>query len=129
MTDNYTISELASEFQITTRTIRFYEERGLLTPLRIGGKRVFSAADKVKLKLILRGKRLGFSLEESADIIELYQPDTENQPQMELLMDKIQEKRELLEQQKKEINTMLQDLNNTEIICKEALSVAKAAAS
>ena len=65
----YTISDLAREFDITTRTIRFYEEAGLLDPHREGQQRIYRDADRVKLKLILRGKRLGFSLAESRDII------------------------------------------------------------
>ncbi len=121
MTDAYSISDLAREFGITPRTIRFYEEKGLLLPGRNGSTRVFSPADRVRLKLILRGKKIGFSLEESRDIIEMYQPETANTRQLESLLQKIQEKRVQLEQQKKEINTMLKDLKKTETICLNAL--------
>ena len=121
MTDAYRISDLAREFGITPRTIRFYEEKGLLLPGRNGSTRVFSPADRVRLKLILRGKKIGFSLEESRDIIEMYQPETANTRQLESLLQKIQEKRVQLEQQKKEINTMLKDLKKTETICLNAL--------
>jgi DNA-binding transcriptional MerR regulator len=75
---SYSITELATDFDITTRTIRFYEEKGLLNPQRKGQTRIYSAADRIKLKLILRGKRLGLSLEESKDIIEMYQPEHDN---------------------------------------------------
>lgn len=121
MTDAYSISDLAREFGITPRTIRFYEEKGLLLPGRNGSTRVFSPADRVRLKLILRGKKIGFSLKESRDIIEMYQPETANTRQLESLLQKIQEKRVQLEQQKKEINTMLKDLKKTETICLNAL--------
>jgi DNA-binding transcriptional MerR regulator len=122
MTEQYSISELAKEFEVTTRTLRFYEEKGLLNPGRQGIKRIFSAADRIRLKLILRGKRLGFSLDESSDIIGMYEPETENNRQLEMLLNKIREKRTFLEQQKKEINSMLKDLRNTETICLDALS-------
>jgi DNA-binding transcriptional MerR regulator len=121
MTDAYSISDLSQEFHVTPRTIRFYEEKGLLFPSRKGSTRVFSAADRVKLKLILRGKKIGFSLDESRDIIEMYEPETANTRQLENLLLKIQGKRLLLEQRKKEINTMLKDLKKTESICLSAL--------
>ena len=107
MTEVYSISELSQEFDITPRTIRFYEEKGLLFPGRKGSTRVFSASDRVRLKLILRGKKIGFSLDESRDIIEMYEPETDNTRQLENLLLKIREKRLLLEQRKKEINTCL----------------------
>ncbi|NKB34404.1 MAG: MerR family transcriptional regulator [Pseudomonadales bacterium] len=122
MTTVYSISELAQEFKVTPRTIRFYEEKGLLSPGRKGSVRVFSSADRIRLKLILRGKLIGFSLDESRDIIDLYEPETTNNRQLESLLDKISEKQLQLEQQKKEINTMLKDLKKTEAICLSALS-------
>ena len=82
---------------------------------------MFSAADRVKLKLMLRGKKIGFSLDESRDIIEMYEPETANTRQLENLLLKIQGKQLLLEQRKKEINTMLKDLKKTESICLSAL--------
>ena len=118
---NYSISDLAREFDVTPRAIRFYEEKGLLEPVRRGNTRIFSAADRVKLKLILRGKRLGLSLEESRDIIGMYEPQTDNTRQLQTLLEKIHQKRAMLELQKKEINSMLRDLKNTEAICLDAL--------
>ena len=82
---------------------------------------MFSASDRVRLKLILRGKKIGFSLDESRDIIEMYEPETDNTRQLENLLLKIREKRLLLEQRKKEINTMLKDIKKTESICLSAL--------
>lgn len=119
---NYTISQLAAEFGITTRTIRFYEEKGLLQPLRNGTNRSYSAADHIRLKLILRGKRLGFSLQESQDIIDLYNPTHGNAKQLTTLLDKIHQKQVELEHKKKEIQTMLKDLKNAEKNCLRALS-------
>ncbi|HCS29474.1 MAG TPA: MerR family transcriptional regulator [Spongiibacteraceae bacterium] len=126
-TRSYTISHLAEEFAITTRAIRFYEEKGLLEPARNGQSRVYSAADRVKLILILRGKRLGLSLEESRDIIQMYAPDQDNSHQLQKLIDKIREKREQLKEQHNDLNTMMQELEEAETRCLDALtqSVAK----
>lgn len=118
----HSISDLASEFAITTRSIRFYEERGLLHPTRRGGVRFYSPGERVKLKLILRGKRLGFSLEESRDIIDMYDHNSGNSKQLQYLLEKITEKREQLKRKRNEINGMLRDLNTAEKSCIEALS-------
>jgi DNA-binding transcriptional MerR regulator len=122
---HYTISDLATEFDVTTRTIRFYEEKGLLTPERRGTSRLFSAADRVKLKLILRGKRLGLSLEEGREIIEMYDPEHGNVDQLQKLIDKIREKKQFLENQLLDIETMLGDLRNWESQTINALAHAK----
>lgn len=124
---SYTISQLAEEFAITTRAIRFYEEKGLLQPKRNGQSRIYSAADRVKLILILRGKRLGLSLEESRDIIQMYAPDQDNSHQLQKLIDKIREKREHLKEQLNDLNTMMLELEEAETRCLNALtqSVAK----
>jgi len=82
MSTTYSISDLARELDITTRAIRFYEEQGLLAPERRGQERIYSARDKVSLKLILRGKRIGFSLAECRELIELYDPTGGNQIQL-----------------------------------------------
>ena len=125
MSRQYSISELASEFDITTRSIRFYEEKGLLQPTRNGQTRIYSAADRTKLRLILRGKRLGLSLEESRDIIEMYDPQRDNGPQLQRLIDKIREKREMLQRQLRDIETLLQDLDDAEARCIDALQTIK----
>ncbi len=95
MATTYSISDLARELDITTRTIRFYEEQGMLNPERRGQERIYSARDKVSLKLILRGKRIGFSLAECRELIELYDPSG-NHKQLETFMRKIAERREQL---------------------------------
>ena len=92
----YSISELAAEFGVTTRTIRFYEEKGLVRPRREGQRRLFSNADRVRIKLILRGKRIGMTLQESADIIDLYDPDHDNTTQLHSLLSTVMARRERL---------------------------------
>ena len=117
----YSISDLAREFDITTRTIRFYEDKGLLEPARRGQTRIYSPADRVTLKLILRGKRLGFTLDESRDIITLYQPGSGNARQLNTLIEGIRERKSLLEQQLHDIEAMMVDLQESEDRCLEAL--------
>lgn len=120
----YSISELAKEFEVTTRTIRHYEELGLLKPTRNGQNRIYSAADRTRLKLILRGKRLGLSLEESREIIALYAPGKSNVAQLKTLIDAIERQRVKLNQQLDDIARMLEDLNQAEINCIKALKAA-----
>ena len=117
----YSISDLARELDITTRAIRFYEEQGLLAPERRGQERVYSARDKVSLKLILRGKRIGFSLAECRELIELYDPTSGNQKQLNSMLGKIAERREQLEQQLLDIQQMQLELDTAEERCIQAL--------
>nr|WP_314583544.1 MerR family DNA-binding transcriptional regulator [uncultured Pseudomonas sp.] len=117
----YSISDLARELDITTRTIRFYEEQGMLSPERRGLERVYSARDKVTLKLILRGKRIGFSLAECRDLIGLYDPSGDNQKQLVTMLDKISERRAQLDQQLLDIQQMQLELDTAEERCKIAL--------
>jgi DNA-binding transcriptional MerR regulator len=117
----YSISDLARELDITTRTIRFYEEQGMLSPERRGLERVYSARDKVTLKLILRGKRIGFSLAECRDLIGLYDPSGDNQKQLVTMLDKITERRAQLDQQLLDIQQMQLELDTAEERCKIAL--------
>ena len=117
----YSISDLAREFGVTTRTIRHYEELGLLAPRRVGQARLFSAADRIKLKLILRGKRLGFTLDESREIIEMYDPEGNNVEQLQRLLEAIQAQRERLSSQLDDIAKMMRDLNEAEAACLTAL--------
>lgn len=117
----YSISELSSEFDITTRTMRFYESEGLLHPNRQGQNRVFDESDRVRLKLILRGKRLGLSLAESKELIDMYSPDGNNEEQLHSLLNKIRERRETLTQQLIDIRAMESELIGAEDRCLEAL--------
>ncbi len=118
----FTISDLAAEYDVTTRAIRFYEEKGLLAPTRNGNNRIYTAADRTKLKLILRGKRLGLTLEESRDIIEMYDPAHGNVDQLQKLIAKFRDKRAQLEQQFHDLELMILDLRDAEEKCLEALA-------
>jgi DNA-binding transcriptional MerR regulator len=118
----YSIGDLASEFDVTTRTIRFYEEKGLLLPHREGTKRIYNPADRTKLRLILRGKRLGLSLDESAEIILMYGTPGNNRKQLEKLIAKIHERRIELKRQQSDLKAMLKDLADAEDKCRAALA-------
>ena len=119
----YTISELAKEFGITTRTMRFYEEKGLVSPRREGQKRLYSAADRVRIKLILRGKRIGMSLAESVEVIDMYDPEHNNADQLNSLIRAVQNRRKILEQQRQDIDEMLSGLQEVQTLCESALSI------
>lgn len=118
---HYSIAELAEEFGVTHRTIRFYEEKGLVTPRRKGQKRLYSPADRVRLKLILRGKRIGMSLRESVEVIDMYQPGSGNREQLQALLARVGEKREHLLQKKRDIDDMLAGLDEIQALCKQAM--------
>ena len=124
MSNQYSIRDLSQEFDVTTRTLRFYEEKGLLSPARMGQSRVYSAADRARLILILRGKILGLSLDQSADLISMYDPDSNNQKQLEALIEKIQSRRQQLEQQKQALEHMIVDLDEWEQRSSTALTVS-----
>jgi DNA-binding transcriptional MerR regulator len=119
---SYSISDLARELDITTRAIRFYEEQGLLAPERRGQERIYSAKDKVALKLILRGKRIGFSLAECRELIGLYDPSAGNLKQLNTMLDKLTERRAQLEQQMLDIQQMQLELDTAEERCRSALA-------
>jgi DNA-binding transcriptional MerR regulator len=121
MSRTFTISDLAREFTVTTRTIRFYEDEGLLSPERRGQARIYSARDRVRLILILRGKRLGFSLAECRELIDLYDPERGNRAQFELMLEKLTQRREALEQQLKDIRQMQKELDAAETRIRDAL--------
>ena len=111
MTPTYSISDLSSEFGVTPRTLRFYEEKGLLQPTRIGRTRRYSPADRARLVLVLRGKTLGLSLQESAELICMYNPASNNREQIKRLIEKIQARRAQLLAQKLELEHMIEDLD------------------
>ena len=125
MAKTYTIRELANEFDITTRTLRFYEEKGLLKPSRNNTTRSYSSADRTRLRLIVRGKRLGLTLEESSLIVLMYEPNSRNTEQLETLIAKIREKRQLLLQQQSDLLLMLDDLDIAEKRSLKALNSAE----
>ncbi|MEW6992101.1 MerR family DNA-binding transcriptional regulator [Colwelliaceae bacterium 6441] len=117
----YSIGELAKEFDITTRSIRFYEDQGLILPTRNGQTRIYNQRDKVRLKLILRGKRLGFSLAETGRLFELYDADKSSATQLNTIMDLIAQKKNDLNQQLEDIQAVLVELTGLEKNCKDAL--------
>ena len=120
---SYSISELSQEFDITTRSIRFYEDQGLLTPTRRGQTRIYSRRDRVRLKLILRGKRLGFSLNECRELLELWDhTHSGGEMQLRLMLTRIEERRAALQQQLKDIELMEQELDSAEQRCRSALA-------
>lgn len=116
-TETCGIAELAREFDVTTRTIRFYEDQGLITPRRAGQRRVYAPRDRVRLKLIMRGKRLGFSLDEIREIIDLYDVDPTERTQLRLLLGKIAERRAALTRQQRDIDSLLGELDTLEERC------------
>lgn len=118
---NYSIGELSKEFDITTRSIRFYEDQGLITPARNGQTRIYNQRDKVRLKLILRGKRLGFSLAETGKLFELYDADKSSAKQLSSMMELIAQKKNDLKQQLDDINAVLIELNDLEDNCQNIL--------
>ncbi|HWP86258.1 MAG TPA: MerR family DNA-binding transcriptional regulator [Burkholderiales bacterium] len=118
----HTITELASEFGITTRTIRHYEDEGLLSPRREGQNRLFSPRDRVRLKLALRGKRLGFSLSEIRELFDLYDLARDEKGQLEQFLTKLEKRRALLEQQREDIEVMLNEIAFFEIQCRKLLA-------
>ena len=118
----YSIGDLAREFDVTHRTMRFYEDEGLLSPKRIGSRRVYSKRDQVRLKLILRGKRLGFSLAEVREMLELYDSAPDERPQLEKFAAALAARREQLERQREEIDEVLGEIRAFERQSKKLLN-------
>src|SRR5258708_40240900 len=113
MNTQYTITELAREFDVTPRAIRFYEDQGLLSPSREGSgglRRVYSGRDRTRLKLTLRGKRLGFTLSEIRDLLDLYESPTDTVPQLQPFLATVVRHREVLKQQREDPNPTLDEL-------------------
>lgn len=121
----FSIGELAKTYDITPRSIRFYEEQSLLHPERRGQTRVYHVKDNVRLKLILRGKRLGFSLAEISTLFELYDTNPNSQAQLETMLQLTQTKRAILEQQLSDIQLLMNELNEVESRCQEELNELK----
>jgi DNA-binding transcriptional MerR regulator len=108
----YAIGELASEFAVTSRTLRLYEEEGLLNPQRIGTRRIYSERNRVRLRLILRGKRLGWSLSEIRELFDLYDSSHGKEAQLELMLSKLEQRREMLEEQKRDVEHAIEELGH-----------------
>ena len=122
MQKTFTISELGKEFGITTRAIRFYEDKQLLTPERDGQKRIYSRSDRVRLKLVLRGKRLGWPLEEIRTVLDMYDAGHDGElKQLQYTCRKIEQSRDSLELQKQDIEAAINDLEIIEARCRSRM--------
>jgi len=120
--DLFAIADLAREFGISTRAIRFYEAKGLLTPERVGATRVFRRRDRARLMLILRGKRLGFSLRDISDYLSLYDADRTQTAQVQLLVDMVDKRLKLLEDQMTDLQTTLGELREIRKLAAERVA-------
>lgn len=118
---SFTITDLAKEFELTTRAIRFYEVQGLLSPSRDGRNRIYSKRDRIRLKLVLRGKRLGFSLGEIKELFDLYDSAQGEKAQLRQYLKILSQKRALLEEKKKDIEAVLSEIDMFEDQCKRIL--------
>ncbi len=120
----FTIAELADEFDITPRAIRFYEDVGLLEPSRAGRNRVYTQRDRTRLKLTLRGKRLGLSLSEILQLVRMYDSEADTAPQLNAFLDVLRMHRSQIEQQLDDIRVMLAEIGQHEQRCKRLLAGA-----
>ena len=110
----FSISDLAREFDITPRTIRFYEDQGLISPRREGQRRVYTPRDKTRLKLTLRGKRLGLTLSEIKELIDMYEPGRDARPQLERFLAVLESHKGSLLQQRADIEAQLSEIHTFE---------------
>ena len=120
----FTITELAREFNITSRTIRFYEDQGLLSPRRAGRVRVYGKRDRTRLKLTLRGKRLGLSLAEIKELLDLYDTARDESAQIYKFLVALSKRRAALEQQREDIEAVLSEIHALEKQCRALLEKA-----
>ena len=117
----FSITELAREMDITTRTIRFYEDKALLRPTRRGTQRIYSKVDRTRLKLVLRGKRLGWPLDDIREMIELYDTPGGERKQLEVMLERIAQSRMTLLQQREDIELALREFDEIEKRCQQQL--------
>ncbi len=118
----FAISDLAREFDITPRTIRFWEDQGILAPQREGNKRIFTRRDRARLKMALRGKRLGLSLAEIKDLIGMYNSTEDEPPQLLECLRVMEKRRAALQQQREDIEAMLAEIDQFEAQCQQELA-------
>jgi DNA-binding transcriptional MerR regulator len=123
----YSVTELAKDLGITARAIRFYEDQGLITPQRAGTTRVYSHRDRARMILILRGKRLGFSLKDIKEFLDLYVVDTTQKEQLQLLLGKVTARIAQLEDQRQALELSLTELREVERLTRESLASKTAA--
>jgi DNA-binding transcriptional MerR regulator len=117
----YSVTELARDLDVTARTIRFYEDQGLIAPQRAGATRVYTHRDRARMILILRGKRLGFSIKEIKEFLDLYVVDVTQVEQMQLLLTKVRERSGQLEEQRRALEQTLRELKDIEKLTVNAL--------
>jgi DNA-binding transcriptional MerR regulator len=122
----FTITELAAEFDITPRAIRFYEDMGLLEPARSGRNRVYTHRDRTRLKLTLRGKRLGLSLQEVKQLVDMYDSESDAVPQLKAFLEVLRQHRRQLQQQLEDIEVTLAEIAQHEERCENLISEALA---
>lgn len=118
----YSIADLAREFEVTPRAIRYYEDHGLLAPERKGMQRVYSKRDRTRLRLTLRGKRLGLSLAEIRELIDMYDTAADQSPQLLKFLNVLAGRKAALEQQREDIEAVLAEINRFEQQCEQLLS-------
>jgi len=120
--NQWAIGQLATEYGVTLRTIRFYEDKGLLTPRRVGTRRVYSDRDRVRLALVLRGRRLGFGLDEIATIVDMYDAEPGETGQLTYLLAQIDGRKGDLEQRRRDIDETLAELDTVAKRCRDDLA-------
>jgi DNA-binding transcriptional MerR regulator len=123
----FSISELAREFDVTPRAIRFYEDHGLLAPRREGQRRIYTPRDRTRLRLTLRGKRLGLTLSEIRELIDMYEPGRDDRPQLERFLALLESHRTMLEQQRADLESQLAEIETFEKRIRKRLAGGKAA--
>ena len=128
MNEIQTITELAREFGVTTRAIRYWESHGLVSPAREGGNRIYCKRDQTRLKLALRGKRLGLSLAEIKDLIDMYDTAEDESTQLLSFLGALEQRRAALEQQRDDIEAVLKEISRFERQCRDMLKVDQSAA-
>lgn len=122
MREYYSITELTREFGISTRTLRFYEDEGLIHPMRRGRTRLFRPSDRHLVRQIIRGRRLGFSINEIREIIQIYREPPGEVGQLKLMIARIAEKRETLRQRRRDLEETIDELDTAEEACVERLA-------
>jgi len=126
---SFTITELAAEFDVTPRAIRFYEDVGLLEPTRSGRNRVYSQRERTRLKLTLRGKRLGLSLQEIKQLVEMYDSPSDTRPQLEAFLAVLRSHRQQIELQLEDIRVTLEEIAQHEARCERLLEATGGAST
>ncbi|MCM8556361.1 MerR family transcriptional regulator [Sphingomicrobium sediminis] len=119
--DSYTIGEMCDEFDVTARALRFYEDENLISPKRVGTQRLYSDRDRARVAWILRGKRVGFSLSEIREMLDLYHLGDQRQTQRKVTLEKCQERVEALTRQKADIDEMIEELEGYVTLLREGM--------